>query len=105
MEVKNGTMVVADFVLIQGFILTLYRPLGFLGTFYRVIKQNLIDVENMFAILNESIDVEDVRLGGSCFFFSYLLLRSKKYLSSGIFDALELIFLFEISSFLILSVE
>eukprot|EP01083_Nonionella_stella_P099966 281384_1 len=58
-QVVDGSMAISDFVLIQGFILTLYVPLGFLGTYYRMIKQNLVDVENMFQILSEDDDISD----------------------------------------------
>lgn len=34
-EVKQGKMTVGDFVLVQVFILQLYAPLGFLGTYWR----------------------------------------------------------------------
>lgn len=60
-EVMNDTMKASDVVLIQGFILSLYRPLGSLAGFYRLITNNLIDVENMFDILNHPVDVLDVR--------------------------------------------
>jgi len=45
-----GIITVGDFVMMQGFILQLYMPLGFLGTYYRMLKQNLVDVENMFEL-------------------------------------------------------
>ena len=36
--VTHHTLVIGDFVLLFQFILTLYQPLGFLGTYYRIIK-------------------------------------------------------------------
>ena len=36
-EVKSGRMTVGDFVLVQVFILQLYAPLGFLGTYWRCV--------------------------------------------------------------------
>eukprot|EP01006_Ploeotia_vitrea_P039568 TRINITY_DN66358_c8_g1_i3.p1 TRINITY_DN66358_c8_g1~~TRINITY_DN66358_c8_g1_i3.p1 ORF type:complete len:460 (-),score=241.18 TRINITY_DN66358_c8_g1_i3:56-1435(-) len=58
-QAVDGELSVGDFVLINQFILTLYLPLGFLGTYYRMLKQNLIDVESMFAITSEPIEVQD----------------------------------------------
>ncbi len=47
-------MTVGDFVMVQAFILQLYSPLGFLGTYYRMIKQNIVDVESMFKLLERA---------------------------------------------------
>ena len=59
-EVKKGKMTVGDFVLVQVFILQLYAPLGFLGTYWRMIKAALVDVEAMFKLLHEGQDVKDM---------------------------------------------
>lgn len=57
--VHSNDFSVGDFVLIQQFILTLYEPLGFLGTYYRTLKQSIIDIESMMKIMNERITVKD----------------------------------------------
>jgi len=49
-QAAAGNITVGDFVMMQGFVLQLYMPLGFLGTYYRMLKQNLVDVENMFEL-------------------------------------------------------
>jgi ATP-binding cassette subfamily B protein len=56
---SDGEMTIGDFVLIQQFILTLYEPLGFLGSYYRMLRQSFIDIESMLAILNEKITIQD----------------------------------------------
>jgi ABC-type transport system involved in Fe-S cluster assembly fused permease/ATPase subunit len=43
------------------FILTLYQPLGYLGTYYRMIKQSMCDVESMVQLWQEKPDIKDVR--------------------------------------------
>ncbi|KAL0478499.1 ATP-binding cassette, subfamily B [Acrasis kona] len=59
-QVGKGNMTVGDFVLVNTFVLQLYVPLNFLGTSYRMIKQSLTDLENMFDLLNEVPSVKDV---------------------------------------------
>ena len=57
--IKNNTISVGGFVVINAYMLQLYQPLNFLGTIYREIRQSLIDMENMFNLLNEKNKVED----------------------------------------------
>jgi ATP-binding cassette subfamily B protein len=57
--VGQHNMTVGDFVLINTFMLQLYTPLNFLGTSYRMIKQSLVDMEQMFDLLKESPDIRD----------------------------------------------
>ena len=52
-------MTVGDFVLVNSYILQLYVPLNFLGSYYRLIKQCMVDVESMFRLMKENHDVED----------------------------------------------
>ena len=58
-RVISGDMTVGDFVLVNTYILQLYVPLNFLGTYYRMIKQCMVDVESMFKLLKEEKDVKD----------------------------------------------
>jgi len=40
-------------VLFGTYIVQLYTPLGFFGTYYRMIQTSFIDMENMFDLFNE----------------------------------------------------
>lgn len=57
--VIDGTHTVGDFVLINAMMIQLYQPLHFMGMVYREIKQGLVDLETMFALLSEDPEVTD----------------------------------------------
>jgi ATP-binding cassette subfamily B protein len=52
--IKNGSIDVGGFVVINAYMLQLYQPLNFLGSVYREIRQALTDMENMFSLLEVS---------------------------------------------------
>jgi ABC-type transport system involved in Fe-S cluster assembly fused permease/ATPase subunit len=56
--VKN-TMTLGDLVLVNAFMLQLYLPLNFLGFVYREIRHSLADMEKMFNLLEENLEVQD----------------------------------------------
>src|SRR5215470_9313493 len=57
--IKDGHNTVGDFVMINAMMIQLYQPLNFMGMVYREIKQALIDIETMFAILARKPEIED----------------------------------------------
>jgi ABC-type transport system involved in Fe-S cluster assembly fused permease/ATPase subunit len=58
-EIRSGEKTVGDFVLINLMMLQLYQPLNFMGMVYREIKQAIVDIEAMFAILHQNPEIED----------------------------------------------
>lgn len=61
MVATNKGLTVGDYVLFSTYIMQLYTPLNWFGTYYRMIQQNFIDMENMFDLLNEKAEVVDKR--------------------------------------------
>ena len=57
--IKQGTNTVGDFVMINAMMIQLYQPLNFMGMVYREIKQAVIDIEKMFAILAREPEIKD----------------------------------------------
>src|SRR6267142_2294804 len=57
--VRSGTNTVGDFVMVNAMMIQLYQPLNFMGMVYREIKQAIIDIEKMFAILAREPEIKD----------------------------------------------
>jgi len=56
---REGTMTIGKFVLVNTYLIQLYQPLNFLGMVYMTIKQGLVDMEQMFALLRVDQEVRD----------------------------------------------
>ena len=58
-DIRNGDMTVGDFVVVNTYLLQVAIPLNILGTVYREIRQSMVDMENLFALVDEQTDVAD----------------------------------------------
>uniref|UniRef100_A0A8C5Q543 ATP binding cassette subfamily B member 6 (LAN blood group) n=1 Tax=Leptobrachium leishanense TaxID=445787 RepID=A0A8C5Q543_9ANUR len=58
--VTENKFKVGDYVLFGTYIIQLYTPLNWFGTYYRMIQNSFIDMENMFELFAEDQEVKDV---------------------------------------------
>ncbi len=57
--VVAGTMTVGDMVLVNAYLLQLSAPLNLLGMMYREVKAAFTNLERLFGLLDERLDVQD----------------------------------------------
>ena len=57
--VQAGELTVGDFVLVNAYMIQITMPLSFLGTVYREIRQALVDMRQMFDLLDDPSEVKD----------------------------------------------
>ncbi|KAK1165448.1 ATP-binding cassette, sub-family B (MDR/TAP), member 6a [Acipenser oxyrinchus oxyrinchus] len=57
--VTENKLKVGDYVFFGTYIIQLYTPLNWFGTYYRMIQSSFIDMENMFELFTEEQEVTD----------------------------------------------
>ncbi len=56
---SKGMLTVGDLVLVNTYLIQLFRPLDMLGFVYRSIRQGLVDMGAMFKLMDTAVEVQD----------------------------------------------
>uniref|UniRef100_A0A7E4WDF2 ATP-binding cassette sub-family B member 6, mitochondrial n=1 Tax=Panagrellus redivivus TaxID=6233 RepID=A0A7E4WDF2_PANRE len=55
----NSKFTIGDYTMFVTYLMKLYGPLDYIGTLYRQIENSFVDMEKMFELLNEKVDIVD----------------------------------------------
>jgi ABC-type transport system involved in Fe-S cluster assembly fused permease/ATPase subunit len=61
MSIRLGELSISDFVVFNQYILQVYFPLGFLGTYWRFIRQAWSDIELVLDILSVDETIKEIK--------------------------------------------
>jgi ATP-binding cassette subfamily B protein len=56
---SKGELTVGDLVFVNTYLMQLFRPLDLLGWVYRTIRQGLVDMAEMFRLMDTAVEVKD----------------------------------------------
>lgn len=56
---SQGRLTVGDLVFVNTYLMQLFRPLDLLGWVYRSIRQGLVDMAEMFKLMDTEVEIED----------------------------------------------
>ena len=59
LDLQSGLITIGEFVGLNVIMMQLFLPLNFLGTVYREIRQSLVDMGEMFDLLDQEIEIKD----------------------------------------------
>lgn len=58
-DIVSYHFTVGKFVLINTYLMQLYQPLNFLGSIYSNLRKSIVDLENMFSLLAQPMDINN----------------------------------------------